>query len=65
MLMHMPFQMARRGMGLAEYWPTFIANAPMQFVWHLVCTWLYRRYGNIFGCAVLHGLVDLSMGIFG
>ena len=64
-LMHMPFQMARRGMGLAEYWPTFIANAPMQFVWHLVCTWLYRRYGNIFGCAVLHGLVDLSMGIFG
>ena len=60
-----PFQMARRGMGIAEYWPTFIANAPMQFVWHLVCTWLYRRYGNIFGCALLHGLVDLSMGIFG
>lgn len=64
-LMHMPFQMTMRGMGLAEYWPTFIANAPMQFVWHLVCTWLYRRYGNIFGCALLHGLVDLSMGIFG
>ena len=64
-LMHLPFQMTMRGMSLAEYWPTFISNAPMQFVWHLVCTWVYRRYGNIFGSAVLHGLVDMSMGIFG
>ena len=64
-LMHIPFQMASRGMGLAEYWPTFIANAPFQFFWHLVSTWLYRRYGNIAGPALFHGMLDLSMGIFG
>ena len=64
-LMHIPFQMGARGMGLAEYWPTFIENAPIQFGWHLVSTWLYRRYGNIAGAALFHGMLDLSMGIFG
>ena len=64
-LSHIPFQMAMRNMSLAEYWPAFLENAPFQFFWHLAMTWLYRRYGNIFGCAVFHGLVDLSMGIFG
>ena len=64
-LMHIPFQMGARGMSFAEYWPTFIANAPIQFFWHLVSTWLYRRYGNIAGAALFHGMLDLSMGIFG
>ena len=64
-LMHIPFQMAARGMSFAEYWPTFIENAPIQFFWHLVSTWLYRRYGNIAGAALFHGMLDLSMGIFG
>ena len=48
-----------------EYWPQFIASAPFQLLWHYVCTWLYRRYGNIFGSTVMHGCVDMSMGIFG
>ena len=64
-LMHYPFQMAARNMTFTEYWPMFIANAPMQFFWHLVFTALYRRYGNIFGSALLHGCVDMSMGLFG
>ncbi|MBQ2602907.1 MAG: CPBP family intramembrane metalloprotease [Oscillospiraceae bacterium] len=63
--MHYPFQMAVRQMTFWEYWPQFIENAPMQMVWHLVFTWLYRRYGNIFSSTVLHGLVDMSEGIFG
>ncbi|MBQ7488296.1 MAG: CPBP family intramembrane metalloprotease [Clostridia bacterium] len=63
--MHYPFQMAARNMTFAEYWPMFIANAPMQFIWHLAFSWLYRQYGNIFGSTVLHGCVDMSMGIFG
>ncbi|SEM36198.1 CAAX protease self-immunity [Butyrivibrio sp. ob235] len=64
-LMHYPFQMAARGMSFVEYWPEFIASAPFQLLWHYVCTWLYRRYGNIFGATVMHGCVDMSMGIFG
>ena len=62
--MHYPYQMAARGMSAAQYWPQFIASAPFQFFWHLVFTMLYRRYGNIYANAVLHGLVDLSGGIF-
>lgn len=63
--MHYPFQMAARGMTFTEYWPMFIANAPFQFIWHYVFSWLYRRYGNIFGSTVFHGCIDMSMGIFG
>ena len=62
--MHYPFQMAARNMSFVEYWPQFAANAPFQFLWHLVFTGLYRRYGNIFGSSVLHGFVDMSMGLF-
>ena len=63
-LMHYPYQMAARGMTFTQYWPLFIANAPFQFLWHLAFTALYRRYGNIFGSTLLHGCVDMSMGIF-
>ena len=62
--MHYPFQMAARNMTFGEYWPLFIGNAPMQFIWHLAFTWLYRRYGNLYGSAVLHGCVDMCAGIF-
>ncbi len=61
---HYPYQMASRGMTFIEYWPQFISSAPIQFMWHYVFTWLYRRYGNIFGSTVLHGCIDMSMGIF-
>ena len=44
--------------------PDFIVHDTFQFFWHLVFTMLYRRYGNIYGSTVLHGLVDLSGGIF-
>lgn len=63
-LMHYPYQMAARGMTVTEYWPMFIENAPMQLLWHLLFTALYRRYGNTFGSTLLHGCVDMSMGIF-
>ena len=62
--MHYPFQMAARNMTFLKYWPLFIANAPFQFMWHLAFTWLYRRYGNIFGSTILHGFLNLSEGIF-
>ena len=62
--MHYPFQMAARNMTFGEYWPLFISNAPMQLLWHLAFTWLYRRYGNLYGSAVLHGCVDMCSGIF-
>ncbi len=62
--MHFPFQMAARGMNFTEYFPQFIANAPFQFLWHLAFTELYRLYGNIFGSTLLHGLIDMSMGLF-
>ena len=62
--MHYPFQMAARGMSFIEYFPQFIANAPFQFLWHLAFTWLYRCFGNIFGSTLLHGLIDMSMGLF-
>ena len=64
-LMHYPFQMASRGMGILEYFPLFIAGAPIQLFWHYIFSWLYRKFGNIFGGSILHGFVDLSMGIFG
>lgn len=63
-LMHYPFQMASRGMSFTEYWPMFIAGAPMQLLLHYAFTWLYRRYDNIFGSTVMHGLIDMTMGIF-
>ena len=63
--MHYPYQMAARGMSFLEYLPRFLENAPMQFLWHLVFTWLCRRYGNIFSSTLLHGCIDMSMGIFG
>ena len=62
--MHFPFQMAARGMSFTEYFPQFIANAPFQFLWHLAFTELYRLYGNIFASTLLHGLIDMSMGLF-
>ena len=62
--MHFPFQMAARQMTFAEYWPLFLENAPMQMILHFVFTWLCRRYGNIFGSTVMHGLVDMTGGIF-
>lgn len=62
--MHYPFQMAARGMNFVEYFPFFLAGAPMQLLWHFVFSWLYRRFGNIFGGTILHGFVDMSMGIF-
>ena len=64
-LMHYPFQMAARGMNIIEYFPMFIASAPYQLMWHYVFSWFYRRFGNIFGGTILHGFVDMSMGIFG
>ncbi len=63
--MHYPYQMAARGMNFIEYFPLFIAGAPLQLMWHFVFSWLYRRFGNIFGGTILHGFVDMSMGIFG
>ena len=62
--MHYPFQMAARNMSFVEYWPQFATGAPIQFLWHLVFTGLDRRYGNIFGSSVLHGFIDMSMGLF-
>lgn len=62
--MHYPFQMARHNKSFVEYWPQFIAAAPLQFMWHFVFTWLYRRYGNIFGSTILHGFLDLTTGLF-
>jgi len=62
--MHYPFQMSMRGMSFLEYWPQFISAAPFQFLWHLAFSELYRLFGNIFGSTLLHGLVDLSTGIF-
>ena len=64
-LMHYPFQMAARGMGIVEYFPLFISGTPIQLMWHYIFSWIYRRFGNIFGGSILHGFVDLSMGIFG
>ncbi len=63
-LSHYPFQMAMRNMSFTEYLPTFLENAPFQFLWHLVFTALYRRYDNIWGSALLHGMIDMSMGLF-
>ena len=63
--MHYPFQMAARGMRFAEYLPRFLENAPMQLLLHFVFTWYCRRYGSIFGSTLLHGCVDMTMGIFG
>lgn len=63
--MHYPYQMAARGMNFFEYFPLFIAGAPLQLMWHFVFSWLYRRFGNIFGGTILHGFIDMSMGIFG
>ncbi len=63
-LMHYPFQMAYRHMTVAEYWPLFAQEAPEQFLMHYCFTWFYRRYGNIFGGTVLHGFIDLTVGIF-
>ena len=63
-LMHLPYQMAARGMTLGEFLPQALANVPMQFIWHLVFTWIYRRHGNLAGAVVLHGFVDMSMGLF-
>ena len=62
--MHYPFQMAARGMNFIEYFPLFIASAPMQLIWHYVFSWFYRRFGNIFGGTLMHGFVDMSMGIW-
>lgn len=63
--LHYPFQMAVRGMSFMEYLPFFLTGAPMQLVLHYVFTWLYRCYGNIFGATILHGCVDMTMGLFG
>ena len=65
LFMHYPYQMAARNMSFAEYWPRFIESAPIQFLWHLAFTALYRRYGNIFGSTILHGFVDMTGGLFG
>ena len=64
-LMHYPYQMAARNMNVIEYFPIFISSVPILFLWHYVCSWLYRRFGNVWGSTVIHGFIDMSMGIFG
>ena len=63
--MHYPFQMAAHGMSAVEYFPLFISGAPLQFMWHCIFSLIYRKFGNLYGSTILHGFVDLSMGIFG
>lgn len=59
-LWHLPFPMALRGMSLQEYWPIFRSGMLSLILYHYLHTWLYRRYGNIFGPALLHGMIDLG-----
>ncbi len=61
---HYPYHMAANEMSIIEYLPLFLAGAPIQFIWHIVFSWFYRRFGNIFGGTILHGFVDMSIGIF-
>ena len=59
--MHIPFQMFARQMSFGELLSEHIIGT---MLYSFFFTYLYRRYGNIFCLSVLHGFIDLALGIF-
>lgn len=60
--MHIPFQMFARQM---SFWEALAHRSVVgTILLTFLHTYLYRRYGNIFCPAVLHGFLDLAHGIF-
>ncbi len=63
-LMHIPYQMGAAGLDLAafcrENWWWFLT----LMAWHLVFTYLYRRFNSILAPTVFHALMDWSNILF-
>lgn len=64
MLMHIPFQMGHAHMGLIEYvqlnWVTLL----FTFVWHIIFTYLYRKYNTIYTPVIFHGFLNWANYLF-
>ena len=63
-LMHIPYQMGAASLDLVtfcrENWWWFI----LLFGWHLVFTYLYRRFNSLLAPTIFHGLMDWSNILF-
>ena len=63
-LMHIPYQMGAAGQDLVTFcqnnWWWFIT----LFIWHLVFTYLFRRFNSILAPTIFHALMDWSNILF-
>ncbi|KLU59067.1 CAAX amino terminal protease self- immunity [Peptococcaceae bacterium CEB3] len=63
-LMHIPYQMGAAGVN----WLTFCQNNGIWFVflfmWHMVFTYLFRKYNSVFAPTLMHALMDWGNILF-
>ena len=62
--MHIPFQMGRQGLGLIAFIQGNLFWFLTLFVWHLVFTFLYRKYANLLAPTIFHALMDFGGSLF-
>lgn len=64
MLMHIPFQMVIRNMGLIEFISYDIVHLLLTFLYHLLFSFLFFKYNNIMAPTIVHIFLNLSFLLF-
>ena len=59
-LMHIPYHMGASGVGLITYCQNNFWWFFTLFLWHLVFTYLFRRFNSILAPTIFHALLDWS-----
>ncbi|ROR30398.1 hypothetical protein EDD66_10249 [Mobilisporobacter senegalensis] len=63
-LMHIPFQMALVGMSTFQYIYNNVITLLILIVWHIVFTFLYKKFNSIVTGTLFHGFMDMCSGLF-
>jgi hypothetical protein len=63
-LSHIPYQMAAAGMNLSAFLQTNGVWFIFLLIWHLVFTYLYRKYNSILAPTLFHALMDWGNSLF-
>jgi membrane protease YdiL (CAAX protease family) len=63
-LMHIPYQMGAAGIDLYTFVQNNWAWFGLLFMWHLVFTYLFRKYNSIYAPMLFHALMDWGNILF-
>ncbi len=64
MLMHIPYQLGAAGMGLIAFTQSNWLWLVLVFMWHMVFTYLFRKYNSIYAPTLFHALMDWGNILF-